>query len=213
VNNNHKFWGGARMGLGKNSNVTEDALIEREDCVLIIIDVQKKLLPFIANKDSMVENIVKLIKFAKIIDLPIIVTEQNNLGATVSEIANELQEIKPIRKDYYSCFSCSEFVERLTNLRRKTLILTGMETHICVAQTALQALHTEDTLHSNTLEPGFSIHVISDAVSSRFEHNWQVGIDRMRSNNAVISSTEMVIFELLRRAATDEFRATLPLVR
>ena len=84
---------------------------------------------------------------------------------------------------------------------RKTLIITGMETHICVAQTSFHAL------------PEFLVHIASDAVSSRFVENWTVGIDRMRAAGAVISSTEMVIFEILRQAGTDEFRATLPLVR
>jgi isochorismate hydrolase len=176
-------------------------LLNRDDCVLIVIDVQDKLLPQIANRDKMVDNIIKLIKFTKIINLPVMVTEQEKLGFTVPEIMHELEDIRPIRKIFYSCFGCEEFVAELKSQAKKTLILTGMETHICVMQTALQAL------------PEYKLHVISDAVSSRFEHNWSMGLQRIHDCGAVISTTEMVIFELLRRAGTDEFIGALRLVR
>lgn len=176
-------------------------LINREDCVLIVIDIQDKLLPFIAHKELMVNNVVRLVKFVKVLNIPVIVTEQEKLGDTTSEIKAELTDSQPIRKIFYSCFKCEPFVQELRKLGKKTLLLTGMETHICVMQTALHAL------------PDFNVHIISDAVSSRFVNNWEVGIERMRKAGSVISSTEMVIFELLGRAGTDEFRATLPLVR
>ncbi len=182
-------------------------LLDRTDCVLIIIDVQDKLIPQIAHRERMVGNIIKLIQFAEIINIPIIVTEQEKLGDTVPELTRVLQDTKrtkhskPIKKIFYSCFGCEEFVNELKRTGKKTLLLTGMETHICVMQTALQAI------------PEFTVHVISDAVSSRFEINWKYGLDRMHDCGAVISTTEMVIFELLQRAGTDEFRATLPLVR
>ena len=181
--------------------VKDSILIDRDDCALIVIDIQDKLLPFIAHKELMVANVVRLIKFAKIINMPVIVTEQEKLGETIPEIKTELTDPQPIRKIFYSCFKCEPFVESLRKLGKKTLILTGMETHICIMQTALHAL------------PEFNVHIISDAVSSRFVNNWELGIERMRKAGAVISSTEMVIFELLGRAGTDEFRATLPLVR
>jgi len=175
--------------------------IDRNDCILLVIDIQDKLIPFIAHKEKMVENIVKLIKFSKIVGIPVIVTEQEKLGDTVPKIKAELPELLPIRKICYSCFSCEEFVNSLKKLDRNTLIITGMETHICIAQTAFHAI------------PEFLVHIVSDAVSSRFVENWTVGIDRMRASGAIISSTEMAIFEILRQAGTDEFRATLPLVR
>jgi isochorismate hydrolase len=181
--------------------VKESVLIDRKDCALLVIDVQEKLLPFIAHRERMVDNIVKLLKFTKIVDIPVIMTEQENLGDTASEIRKEVADLNPIRKLCFSCFSCDEFVKQLEQLGRNTLIITGMETHICVAQTALHAL------------PKLNVHVVSDAVSSRYVINWTVGLDRLRCNGAVITSTEMVIFELLRQAGTDEFRATLPIVK
>ena len=176
-------------------------LIDRNDCVLIVIDIQDKLIPFIAQREKMIGNVIKLIKFCKIIGIPIILTEQEKLGDTVGVLRTELRDNTPIRKFCYSCFECDEFVEKLKAIGRKTLIITGMETHICVAQTACHAM------------PDFLVHIVQDAVSSRFPENSVVGINRLRAAGAVISSTEMVIFELLRRAGTDEFRATLPLVR
>ena len=175
------------------------SLIDRKDCVLLVIDVQEKLIPFIAYKERMIKNIINLIKFSKIIDLPVIMTEQRKLGATIPEIKEELPEI-----DTYSCFGTSEFVEELKKTGKNTLIITGMETQICVLQTAIEALEST---------PAYTVHVVSDAISSRVVDNWKLGLIRMLESGVVLSSTEMVIFELLRRANTDEFRATLPLVK
>ena len=152
----------------------------------------------------MIKNIINLIKFSKIIDLPVIMTEQRKLGATIPEIKEELPEIVPIEKDTYSCFGTSEFVEELKKTGKNTLIITGMETQICVLQTAIEALEST---------PAYTVHVVSDAISSRVVDNWKLGLIRMLESGVVLSSTEMVIFELLRRANTDEFRATLPLVK
>lgn len=176
-------------------------LITREDSVLIVIDVQEKLMPVIANREKVIDNIIRLLKFAQIIGLPVILTEQQNLGPTVPEIKNEIPDSQPISKIVFNCFFCDDFVNHIPQMGRKTLILTGVETHICVAQTALHAL------------PNFTVHVVSDAVSSRTTDNWNVGIERMRQSGAIITSTEMVIFELLQRAGTDEFRETLNLVK
>ncbi len=184
-----------------NTNPIAQELLDRNDCVLIVVDVQDKLISQIIHREQLINNIIRLVKFAKIIDIPVIVTEQEKLGDTVPEIMTELRNVKPIRKIYYSCFGSEGFVDNLRRLGRKTLILTGMETHICVMQTALQSL------------PHFKVHVISDAVSSRFEINYEQGLERMHDCGVVISTTEMVIFELLRRAGTNEFRETLPLVR
>ena len=113
----------------------------------------------------------------------------------------EIPGVDPIIKTSFNCFYCPEFSERIKKPGRNTLILAGVENHVCVAQTAIHAL------------PNFNVHVVSNAVSSRTPENWSVGIERMRQFGAVITSTEMLIFELLRKAGTEEFRATLPLVK
>lgn len=183
-----------------NENAAQGLLL-REDAVLLVIDVQEKLMPVIANSKRVIDNIVRLLKFAPIIGLPVILTEQEKLGPTVAEVKKQIPDVRPIGKVDFNCFSCHEFADRISQIGRSSLILTGVEAHICVAQTALHAL------------ADFQVHVATDAVSSRTLDNWSVGIDRMRQNGAQITSTEMVVFELLRRAGTDEFKATLPLVK
>ena len=176
-------------------------LIAREDSVLIVVDVQEKLMPVITNRKKVIDNIIKLLKFSQIIGLPVILMEQEKLGSTVPEIKKEIPNLHPMTKIAFNCFFCDEFVDHMRQIGEKTLILTGVETHICVAQTALHAL------------PHFRVHVVGDAVSSRTLDNWNIGIERMRQSGAVITSTEMLIFELLQKAGTDEFRATLQLVK
>jgi isochorismate hydrolase len=194
--NNHR----KEATMTENDSSTQN-LILREDSVLIVIDIQEKLMPVIANREQVIDNAVRLLKFSQIIGLPVIVTEQEKLGSTVPEIKGEIRDFNPISKLAFDCFLCGEFADHVRQIGRDTLILTGVETHVCVAQTALHAL------------PHFRVHVASDAVSSRTLNNWNIGLERMRQSGAVISSTEMIIFELLQQAGTDEFRATLPLVK
>ena len=181
--------------------VESGALLRREDAALLVIDVQERLLPVIAEGQGVVDNIVKLVRFSRIVGLPVILTEQLKLGETVEEIRAELPDLQPITKVEFSCLACEDFVEALSHLGRKTLILTGIEAHICVAQTALEAL------------PDYEVHAVSDAMSSRSTHNREVALQRMRLAGVTVTSTEMLIFELLRRAATEEFRAALELVK
>ena len=181
--------------------LSSSSLLSKEDCVLLVIDVQKKLVPVITGADKAIENVIKLVKLAKILQLPIVLTEQQNLGETVEEIRSEIKEIQPISKITFSCFGLEEFSDHISRLNRKTLILTGIESHICVTQTALDA------------PAQYSIHVVSDAVASRAPHNLKIALDRMQRGGATITSTEMAMYELLRKAGTDEFRAALPLVK
>ena len=181
--------------------VSSQNMIEKSDSLLVVIDVQKILMPVIADNRKVIGNVSKLLKFSQIIGLPVILTEQERLGDTVPEVKQEIPECSPIGKITFDAFLCDEFVEQVGKTKRNTLILTGVETHICVAQTALHAL------------PGLKVHVVSDAVSSRTSDNLKFGLERMRQSGAVITSTEMVIYELLKRAGTDEFKQTLKLVK
>jgi len=122
----------------------------------------------------------------------------------VPEIASLLPDITPIDKTMFSCFGSDVFCSMLKRLpgQRTTALLCGMETHICVMQTALGALRE-----------GYVVHVASDAVSSRSELNWRVGLDRMRAAGAVISSTEMMTYELLRSSGSPAFKELLPYLK
>jgi isochorismate hydrolase len=185
----------------KISSGPSPSLLRRDDAVLVVIDVQERLLPVMEGRENLVENLVRLLRFARIIGLPVVVTEQQNLGATVPEVRDEMEDFQPISKIEFDCLKRAEFATKLRDLAKRTLVLTGIEAHVCVCQTAVHAL------------PDFNVHVVADAVSSRTADNCRIALNRMRQQGATVSSTEMVIYELLERAGTEEFRQTLKLVK
>lgn len=188
----------------QSAEMTESARrpLEAEQCALIVIDIQEKLLPPIFQKQQLIKNAQLLIRLAGILKIPAVPTTQysKGLGNTVEPVRCLLPDAG-IDKQIFSCFGSDVFRSLLKRLpgRRNTLLLCGMESHICVAQTAL-----------NALREGYLVHVASDAVSSRTEWNWKIGLERMRAAGAVISSTEMMIYELLRSSNTDAFKQMLP---
>jgi nicotinamidase-related amidase len=172
-----------------------------EDCALAVIDIQEKLLPAIFEKERLLRNAQLLVRLANILPIPVIVSTQyaKGLGPTVSEILSLLPEAKAVDKLEFGCFGSSEFCSTVRTLAgRSTLLLCGMESHICVMQTALGALNQ-----------GFNVHVAADAISSRTELNWKLGLNRMQAAGAVISSTEMMIYELLNKSGTTAFKEML----
>ncbi len=177
--------------------------LETEQCALIVVDIQEKLLPPIFQKEQLLRNSKLLIRAAGVLKIPAIMSTQyaKGLGDTVAEIASLLPETEAIDKDQFSCFGSDAFCTLLKRLPGKlnTLLLCGMESHICVMQTALAALRE-----------GYLVHVASDAVSSRTEWNWKAGLRRMRAAGAVISSTEMMIYELMRSSSSAAFKQMLP---
>jgi len=174
-----------------------------EQCALIVVDIQEKLLPPIFQKEQLVRNAKLLIQAAGVLKIPPIATTQyaKGLGKTVEEIASLLPEAEAIDKDQFSCFGSEVFCTRVKRLpgNRNTLLLCGMESHICVMQTALAALRE-----------GYIVHVASDAVGSRTKWNWKAGLERMRAAGAVMSSTEMMIYELMRSSSSAAFKEMLP---
>lgn len=175
--------------------------LEPRQCALLVIDIQEKLLPPIHEKERLIRNSQLLIRLADMLSLPIIATTQyaKGLGPIVPEIASLLPATTPLDKMEFGCFGNGEFCSNLSHLQgRNTLLLCGMETHICVLQTALGALNQ-----------GHLIHVAADAVSSRTELNWKLGLERMRDAGVVISSTEMMIYELLGKSGSPEFKQML----
>jgi len=184
--------------------VVNVGLIAREDTVLVVVDVQAKLFPHISGKAQLARKIVTLIRFAEIAKIPIVLTEQysKGLGPTIPEVKQLLPNIQPIEKVEFSCFGSEKFVEVLKGLKAKTLVILGIETHICVAQTVIDGL-----------ERGYKIYVVADAVSSRDLEDKGIGLERMRQSGALIVSTEMIIYELLKKAGTPEFKEALKLVK
>ncbi|HSZ63878.1 MAG TPA: hydrolase [Terriglobales bacterium] len=180
--------------------------LEPEQCALIVVDIQEKLLPPIWEKERLVRNVQLLIRLAGILKIPALVTTQyaKGLGSTVPDIASLLPDAPSVDKLMFSCFGSDVFCSLLKRLpgQRTTVLLCGMETHICVMQTALGALRD-----------GYLVHVASDAVSSRTELNWRIGLDRMRAAGAILSSAEMMIYELLRSSGAPAFRELLPYLK
>jgi nicotinamidase-related amidase len=180
--------------------------LEAEQCALIVVDMQEKLLPPIWERKRLVRNTQLLIRTAGILKIPALVTTQyaKGLGNTVPDIASMLPDNPPIDKQMFSCFGSDVFCSLLKRLpgHRTTVLLCGMETHICVMQTAMGALRE-----------GYLVHVASDAVSSRTELNWRIGLDRMRAAGAIVSSAEMMIYELLGSSGAPAFRELLPYLK
>jgi nicotinamidase-related amidase len=172
-----------------------------EDCALAVIDIQEKLLPPIFEKERLVRNSQLLVRLADILSLPIIVSTQyvKGLGPTISEISDLLPQVETIDKLEFGCFGNDSYCTAVGKLaNRNTLLLCGMEAHICVMQTALGALNQ-----------GMNVHVAADAVSSRTELNWKLGLNRMQAAGAVMSSTETMIYELLGKSGTPAFKEML----
>ena len=169
--------------------------------MLAVVDIQEKLLPAIFDKDRVVRNSQLLIRLAGILGIPAVITTQysRGLGQTVPEIASLLPRAAPIDKLEFGCFGSPAFCSALVQMpSRNTLLVCGIEAHICVLQTVLGAL-----------AQGRLVHLAADAVSSRAELNWKLGLDRMKTAGAVISSTEMIIYELLGQSGTPAFKEML----
>jgi nicotinamidase-related amidase len=136
--------------------------------------------------------------------VPVLFTEQypKGLGPTVPGLASLFGETRPIAKTAFGCYGCDEFADAIDRLGRRSVLLCGIEAHICVYQTAAQAL-----------ERGAAVYVLEDAVGARGEEARQIGFARMRAAGAVPAHTEMAIYELLGAAATPDFRAILPIIK
>lgn len=176
-------------------------LIRQEDAVLVIIDAQDRLLPAIENNGAIVQNTLRLVKFCRLVGIPIVITEQEKLGPTLPEILRETAGTVPLTKIHFNCYLNTSFREEMERLRRSTVILAGVEAHICVAQTAIHALSSA------------TVHVVADATGSRRSENRAIALERMRQAGVIITSTEMFLYEIMERAGTDLFKRTLSLVK
>lgn len=174
-----------------------------DDTLLLVVDIQERLLPVIFECERVVKHSEMLIRAARQLGLPIIVTEQNTerLGPTVPAIREVLGGSEVIGKMLFS--ACTEETWRaIYATGRRTALVCGIEAHVCMLQTVL-----------DLRERGFTVFVPRDATSSRLESNWQLGWERMRHTGVVPTSTESAVFELLREAGTPDFKALLPFLK
>ena len=177
--------------------------LERARSALLVVDLQERLLPAMWEPDRVVRNVARLIRGSRLLQVPILATEQyrKGLGATVPELAEALAPVAPIEKLTFSG-AVPEVLAALAAGAVRDVVLCGIETHVCVTQTALELL-----------DRGYRVAVAADACSSRLADSWRIGLDRMQAAGALPASTEMVLFEWLERAGTPQFREILGLVK
>jgi nicotinamidase-related amidase len=175
-----------------------------DNTALLIIDVQENLFRVINGKDTLLENLQKIISGARALGIPILVTEQNptGLGTTVPELKNLLADIQPVSKFSFSCCGEDRCMEELASLKRTQLLLAGIETHICVYQTAL-----------DLLEQGYEVEVLADCVGSRTTENKVLGLEKMKQSGAQITGIEIALFELQRIAKGEVFKEISRMVK
>lgn len=179
-------------------------MLNQEHALLLVIDVQGKLADMVWRSEQIQSNIQVLIEGMHVLGVPVLATEQypKGLGPTVEPIAAALGDAPVIEKNTFSCCGEFNFEVKLNEMHKMDIILCGIETHVCVYQTA-----------RDLLELGYNVHLVTDAVSSRSEDNWKLGVDKCKTLGVKLTGTEMVLFEILRKAGTEQFKAISNLVK
>lgn len=173
-------------------------LLNKEKSGFLLVDVQEKLTPYVLNSEALVERCQWLIRLAKELSVPLIMSEQypRGLGHTVEPLRNLTPNEKCIDKVYFSCYREPSFVKHWQTLERQQVVIAGIETHVCVLQTALDMASS-----------GLDVFVVVDAVSSRYEMDHKYGLKRMKQAGITLVTSEMVFFEWVGQAGTPEFKA------
>ena len=177
--------------------------LERQETLLLVIDIQERLAPVIEVKDQVIANTKILIEAAKTMDFPLLATEQypKGLGRTVPELLDLIGEERILSKNSFTAYT-PEVKVALEAQGRKKILITGMETHVCVFQTV-----------RDLLADGYQVYLVSDAVSSRTRANYENGLDLIRAMGAIITNTETAIFDLLKVSGTPEFKDMSALIK
>ncbi|MGD8343262.1 MAG: hydrolase [Desulfobacterales bacterium] len=179
-------------------------MLTTENSALVLIDVQGKLAQAMHDKQRFLDNAIKLVKGSRILGLPVLWTEQNpaGLGPTLPEIAELLIDRNPLGKFSFSCCGNEEFIEELKKLNRQNMLVAGIETHVCVYQTA-----------ADLVDLNYDVQIVADAVASRTAENKQVGLEKCKQAGAGLTSTETVLFEMLKIAKGDKFKEIIKVVK
>jgi nicotinamidase-related amidase len=179
-------------------------MLKLDNTVLVVIDVQEKLALAMCDKEAVAENTTKLVKGAKVLGLPVVWTEQNpkGLGPTLPQVSELLTDTKPVTKLSFSCCGEPAFMNELESLKRKQILICGIEAHVCVYQTS-----------ADLVSRGYEVQVVTDAVSSRTCENKAVGLEKSKTCGASLTSTETALFELLKVAEGDKFKQMLKVVK
>jgi nicotinamidase-related amidase len=180
------------------------SLLSVEDTVLMVIDMQGNLFESMQDKQFLSENVQKLIRGMRVFGIPVIVTEQipEKLGPTIAPVAALLPDVQGIPKADFSCCGDEKIMKALKAADRHQVLVCGIEAHVCVYQTTVDLLAF-----------GYEVHLVADAVSSRTIRNREIGVEKMRDEGALLTSTEMVLFELCRTAEDPKFREIFKIVK
>ena len=191
--------------VGPDMTLLKKFFLDYESAPLLVIDIQEKLCKamdpeILAEKTR---NVAILLEAAEELGFPVLASEQypSGLGRTLPALQNKISA-PPLEKMSFSCCGDAATMEKIESHGRKSIVITGMEAHVCVLQTALELL-----------DRGYSVQVVSDAVISRKKGNWRIGLELAASAGAVITSTETVLFQLLKSAGNPAFKRLSKLVR
>ncbi len=178
--------------------------IKREVSAGLVIDIQEKLFPHMDQKEELLKKCTMLMEGLKVLGVPFVVTEQypKGLGGTVEEISEMVGQDPVIEKIAFSCCDEPAVLQSAVFRNRKTVIVCGIEAHVCVLQTVIDLVGA-----------GYSAVVVEDCISSRNPEDKRVAVERMRAEGAVITTCESILFELARVAGTDEFKAISRLIK
>ena len=171
---------------------------------LVIIDVQEKLFPVMKDRQTLLKNLIILIKGFQLFKLPVIITEQvpEKLGNTIEEIASLFDTVDPVVKSSFSCVGDPIFLKRLDTINADEIVLAGIESHVCVYQTS-----------RDLLEQGKRVEVVVDGISSRNVNNHNTAVARMKMDGISLTSVEMLLFLIQKSANGDDFKKLVNLVR
>ncbi len=178
--------------------------LNTESTVLLLIDFQERLFPVMNEKEKLLRQVTKLIQGAKVLEIPIILTEQypKGLGPTIPEIKALIPDIKPVEKVCFNCCDEEAFNKALKALKRKQVLIAGIEAHICVYQTAMALARA-----------GYEVQVVGDGVSSRESENKLAALSKMSAVGIGVTTMEMALFELLKVAKGDKFKQISAIVK
>ncbi len=180
------------------------SVLNPSEALIVVVDLQDKLLKAICGAEEVVENCVKLVKAARVLGAEVICTTQyaEKLGGCTEKLAEVMGDASVFDKRTFSCMYKEDFAEAVKASGRRQVVLCGVETHVCVSQTAM-----------HMLEAGYDVYVAGDAVSSRTPANKKAGLRRMRDAGCGTVSTEGAIFEMTRDSAAPIFKEILPIVK
>ncbi len=178
--------------------------INKNETAAVVIDIQERLYPLINGHDSLTKNLVRLITGLKVLEVPLIVTQQytKGLGETILPVKEAIGEFTHIEKQSFSCCGDSVFQEILKKTGKKNIILMGIESHVCVLQTCL-----------DLLENGYQPVLIEDCAGSRFPNDKKIAVKRMRQAGAIISTYESILFELTVVSGTEQFKSIAKIIK